>query len=76
MAMQGSASAPTLPPVPPEVRAAQQRGLREAAKRKEFLGGFINQDLGHGRHHFLGPVDGRYNCNCRYNDMYMYMLYV
>lgn len=46
MAMQGSASAPTLPAVvPPAVRAAQQRGLREAAKRKEFLGGLINQDL-------------------------------
>jgi len=43
--MQGSASAPTLPPVPPQVRAAQQRGLKEAAKRKEFLGGLINQDL-------------------------------
>ena len=43
--MQGSASAPTLPAVvPPAVRAAQQRGLREAAKRKEFLGGLINQD--------------------------------
>lgn len=43
--MQGSASAPTLPPVPLQVRAAQQRGLKEAAKRKEFLGGLINQDL-------------------------------
>eukprot|EP00913_Durusdinium_trenchii_P021054 g19787.t1 len=27
-----------------QVRAAQQRGQREAAKRKEFLGGLINQD--------------------------------
>eukprot|EP00438_Fugacium_kawagutii_P004503 Skav200102 [mRNA] locus=scaffold694:596736:597705:- [translate_table: standard] len=42
--MQGSASAPVLPPVPASVRAAQQRGQREAAKRKEFLGGLINQD--------------------------------
>jgi len=43
--MQSSASCPVLPPVPAQVRAAQQRGQREAAKRKEFLGGLINQDL-------------------------------
>ena len=47
--MQASASAPALPPVAPQssvpahVRAAQQRGQREASKRKDFLGGLINQ---------------------------------
>jgi len=57
--MQGSASAPTLPLVPPQVRAAQQRGLKEAAKRKEFLGGLINQDRNGplGRQFFLESVD-------------------
>ena len=50
--MQASASAPALPPVaapsstmpvPAHVRAAAKRGQREASKRKDFLGGLINQ---------------------------------
>lgn len=55
-AMQGSASAPVLPPVPASVRAAQQRGLREAAKRKEFLGGLINQDRRGGWWYHVVPL--------------------